>query len=301
MSERTFCSDESLARDEPLYGTASTVRRWICVEQSGAWGRKALQDNGMGPEASATLREIGRAARARVLLIRKHGRYEQRGHRVRVAFSGRAEQWLEALSFERTADLLAHDFSPLRKGNSVGGERLDHLELLVCTHGKHDPCCAKKGRAIAAALDPELRGRTWETSHIGGDRFAGNLLALPLGVYYGRVEPAQAVRLARRLDEGKLDLPHYRGRSSYPFAAQAAEWLVRQKLSLLALGDVTLEDHGENTGKGDAIAISTFRLSDGKRVRVTVEETAAAPAKLTCHAGALHRAPRYELRDLTEL
>lgn len=301
MSERTFCSDASLARDEPLYGTASTVRRWICVEQSGAWGRKALADNGMGPQASAELQKKGRAAGARVLLIRKHGRYEQSGHRVRVAFSGRGKRWLEALRFETTEDLLAHDFAPLRRGRSVGGERLDHLELLVCTHGKHDPCCAKKGRAVAAALDPELRERTWETSHIGGDRFAGNLLALPLGVYYGRVEPAQAVRLAKRLGEGKLDLPHYRGRSSYPFAAQAAEWLVRQKLSLFAFDALTLEEHAENTGHDDAIAISTFRLSDGQRVRATVEETAAASAKLTCHADSEHRAPHYELRTLEEL
>ncbi len=301
MSERSFCSDESLARDEPLYGTASTVRRWIAVEQSGPWGEKALADNRMGAEASAALQAIGRRAGARVLLIRKHGRYEQRGHRVRVAFTGRGGRWLEALTFAGTADLLAHDFSPLRKGRSVGGERLDHVELFVCTHGKHDPCCARKGRAVAAALDPELRDRVWETSHIGGDRFAGNLVALPLGVYYGRVEPAQALRLVRRLDEGKVDLAHYRGRSSYPFAAQAAEWLVRQKLSLLTLDALTLEDHAVNVDHADAHTLTTFRLADGRRFLATVEETAAAPAKLTCHASDEHRAPRYRLRELTEL
>jgi len=300
MSERTFCSDESLARDEPLYGTASTVRRWLCVEQSGPWGRNALADNRMGREASVALQTTGRAIGARVLLIRKHGRYEQRGHRVRVAFSDRSRQWLEALAFERTEDLLAHDFSPLRKGQSVGGERLDQTELFVCTHGKHDPCCARKGRAIAAALDDELRDRVWETSHIGGDRFAGNLVALPLGVYYGRVEPAQALRVVRRLDEGKLDLTHYRGRSSYPFAAQAAEWLVRQKLSLRRFDDLALEEHAKGRSQR-ASTTSTFRLADGRRVRATVEETAAAPARLTCHADRDHRAPRYELRDLTEL
>lgn len=301
MSERSFCSDESAARDEPLHGTASTVRRWIAVEQSGPWGPNALRESRLGPDASDALRALGRAAGARVLLIRRHGRYEQSGHQVRVAFTGRDRRWLEALHFESTDALLAHDFGALRRGRSVGGERLDHVELFVCTHGKHDPCCARKGRAIAEALDSERRDRTWETSHIGGDRFAGNLLALPFGIYYGRVEPAQALRLAKRLDEGLLDLSHYRGRSSYPFAAQAAEWLVRQKLSLHAFGALTLEDHAENTDAADAVSVSTFRLSDGSRVQATVEETAAAAAKLTCHATAEHRAPRYELRQLTEL
>lgn len=301
MSERRFCSDESAAREEPLHGTASTVRRWIGVEQCGPWGPDALKDSRLGAEASAELRALGRAAGARVLLIRKHGRYAQRGHRVRVAFTGRERRWLEGLRFESTEALLAHDFTPLRRGRSVGGERLSHVELFVCTHGKHDPCCARKGRAVAEALDGALRDRVWETSHIGGDRFAGNLLALPLGVYYGRVEPAQALRLARRLDRGLLDLAHYRGRSAYPFAAQAAEWLVRQKLNVFAMDALTLEAHAENTDHDDAVTISTFRLEGGRRVRATLEETAAAPAKLTCHASAEHRAPRYELRDLSEV
>ncbi|MBO6937687.1 MAG: sucrase ferredoxin [Deltaproteobacteria bacterium] len=301
MSARFFCSDASVARDEPLHGTASTVRRWIGVEQSGPWGPKALQESRLGEDASARLRAVGRAVGARVLLIRRHGRYEQRGHEVRVAFTGRDRRWLEALRFETTEELLAHDFASLRRGRSVGGERLDHLELFVCTHGKHDPCCARKGRAIAEALQPELGDRVWETSHIGGDRFAGNLLALPLGVYYGRVEPAQAVRLARRLDEGLLDLAHYRGRSSYPFAAQAAEWLVREKLTLHAFDALQLTEHAENTDHDDALSVSTFRLRDGSHVRATVEETAAAPAQLTCHADAEHRAPRYALRELTEV
>ena len=32
----------------------------------------------------------------------------------------------------------------------------------------------------------------WQSSHIGGDRFAGNVVFLPEGLYYGRVEPAEA-------------------------------------------------------------------------------------------------------------
>ena len=294
MSERFFCSDASVQREENLYGTASTVQRWLLVEQSGPWGATALRDNGLGAEASRRLVALGRECRARVLLIRRHGRYEQRGHRVFAAFTGRDRSWLESLHFPDSESLLAHDFMPLRRGLSVGGEIDRQLHAFVCTHGKHDPCCAKKGRLVAHALSEGMPAATWETSHIGGDRFAGNVLFLPLGIYYGRVEAAQATRLMERLRAGKVDLAHYRGRSAYPFAAQAAEWLAREKLNLFGLDELRMETH---ESAGDCLR-TTFRLEDGERVTVDVEETASAPAQLTCHARDEHRAPSYRLRSL---
>jgi hypothetical protein len=41
-SER--CSQASEARDEPMAGTASTVRSWLLLEDPGPWGRDALRD-----------------------------------------------------------------------------------------------------------------------------------------------------------------------------------------------------------------------------------------------------------------
>ena len=63
---------------------------------------------------------------------------------------------------------------------------------LVCTHGRHDACCALRGRAVAARLAEQRPDLVWECSHIGGDRFAPNVLVLPQGLYYGRVEPSRA-------------------------------------------------------------------------------------------------------------
>jgi len=296
VSERFFCSDASVERGEPLHGTASTVQRWLLVEQSGAWGAQALRDNALGREVGARLQRLGRTLGARVLLIRRHGRYEQRGHRVFAAFTGRGSRWLERLDFADAEAILAHDFGPLRQGSSVGGVVERELHAFVCTHGKHDPCCAKKGRLIAHALADSHPETVWETSHIGGDRFAGNVLFLPLGIYYGRVEAPQATRLMNRLAAGKLDLPHYRGRTSYPFAAQAAEWLVRERLTLVGLDELRLEAH-EATDLG---VRTTFRRPDGKLVTIEVEETAAAPARLTCRANDEHRAPGWRLHSLRE-
>ena len=66
--------------------------------------------------------------------------------------------------------------------------------LLVCTHGVHDTCCALRGRPVAAALAARWPGQVWECSHVGGDRFAPNVVVLPDGFYYGNLDPETAVR-----------------------------------------------------------------------------------------------------------
>ena len=292
---QTFCREESLGRDEPLFGTASVVRRWILVERNGAWGSRALYDNRFGAQVSKRLRALAQANSARMLLVRRHGRYDQVGIRVLVAYSGRERQWIEELFFVDPAALLAHDFSPLREGEPTGGSLLEGHRYFVCTHGKHDPCCARHGRLVAHALAQEFPDATWETSHIGGDRFAANVLILPLGVYYGRVEALHAARLMRRLSDGQLDLAHYRGRSSSPFEAQAAEWLARERVLCFGVDDVRLLSFEKSQG---TVSRSRFRLRDGRIVSVEIETTTSPAVRLTCHARHEDGPAQHRLREL---
>ena len=101
-------------------------------------------------------------------------------------------------------------YDDLRELDLLGGKPAGHPLFLVCTHGKHDPCCARYGRPLYEALRDELEpDRVWQVSHVGGDRFAGNLVCLPEGLYYGRVdrETAGSVldeHLARRIHDGEL-------------------------------------------------------------------------------------------------
>src|SRR4029453_16254338 len=46
------------------------------------------------------------------------------------------------------------------------------------------------------ALRGVAPGQVWETTHLGGDRFAGNVLVLPDGFLYGHVTAATAAALA---------------------------------------------------------------------------------------------------------
>src|ERR687896_611014 len=84
---------------------------------------------------------------------------------------------------------------------------------LVCTHGSKDACCAVRGRPLAAALASIRPAETWECSHIGGDRFAPNLVCLPHSLFYGQVGPSDVAEVVSAYERGELSLPFLRGRS----------------------------------------------------------------------------------------
>src|SRR4029079_10991680 len=105
-----------------------------------------------------------------------------------------------------------------------GSEPVGRPLLIVCTHGKHDPCCARYGRPLYAALEGQADdGWVWQSSHVGGDRFAGNVVVLPEGLYFGRVEPADAWSLLDEYLAGPVDVQHSRGRACHTLSEQAAD------------------------------------------------------------------------------
>ena len=291
-----LCREKSLALDEPLLGTASVVHRWILIERDGPWGANALQKNRFEPDVQLKIQELGRLTGARLLLIRRHGKRPQTGVRVMCSYTSHAQKWLEEFHLDSIDDLFDLDLSPLKHGASVGGKAVSENRLFVCTHGKHDPCCAKYGMPVAIALDLEWPERTWETSHIGGDRFAGNVLILPLGIYYGRVQPSEAVTLIEQLDRGNLSLDHYRGQSAFAFRVQAAEWWARKEYQCLQLEDLSLVEHQESE---DDESLTKFLTRSGKTIEVRLTVGKGPARKLTCRATSTGSPPRYQVRSVT--
>ena len=84
-------------------------------------------------------------------------------------------------TFETLEDLAQIDLDAVSRGEAPDWPRLDGPLFGVCTHGRHDACCAERGRPVAAALTASHPDETWEISHMGGDRFAANMVVLPGG------------------------------------------------------------------------------------------------------------------------
>lgn len=293
MAERFRCSEASRARNEPRYGTASTVRRWILVEEPGPWGRDAVRDSRLPGGAGPALKALAQALGARVLLIRRHGRSDPAERTCLVACTTVDTSRVERFAFRTAADLLDLDWAPLVRDGPVGGDPVSRPVYLVCTNGRHDLCCAERGRRLAAALAPAVGDGLWESSHFGGDRFAGSLICLHHGLYYGQVEPERGPGIATAYAEGRIDLEHYRGRSCHPFVVQAADFFVREQEGLLGLDDLVWE---RRVGLDAGNAVVPFTDRSGRRLTATVEVRPDPEGqRLSCSALTCSHPPRYRL------
>lgn len=274
------CATQSLGREEPLAGTASTVRAFLLVENPGPWGIEAVRDSRLPEPVRRGLAGAAESARVRVLLIRRYHRPARRKHlRVFAAYADPVAPWVETTEVAAPEELLELDLTALGRGASPGLTAYDGTLLCVCTHGRHDACCAERGRPLAQALSSARPEETWECSHIGGDRFAGNVLVLPAGLYYGRVDAGSAQAVADATSAGRLDLEHLRGRSGLPMPLQAAEIALRRELDETREGAVRLRAWARQ----GAVTSATFEAG-GAAYEVEVRTTAATAERLTCRA-----------------
>jgi hypothetical protein len=244
---------------------------------------------------------LERRHRVRPLLVRRPGRPVRGPGPVRVfaAHAGLGHRWVGTRVLEDLDEVCSLDVAGLTDGPVASFD--DHAGelLLVCTHGRHDACCAERGRPVAAALAQEAPGETWEVSHIGGDRFAANVLALPTGHYYGRLEPQDAAGFAAAVRSGRLDLAHLRGRTAYPFAVQAAEVHLRRHLdeprtdAVRLLGTTRSPDRRETT--------AAFEVDGAGAWSVRVRTVRGEERMLTCRAASAACGLDQQVVDLAPL
>jgi hypothetical protein len=225
------CSALAEDLDEPMAGTTEQRVRWLLVEDRSAWGEKAVRDVlGRDLESAAKARGI------RLLLVRRR-EADPAADAVRTAVLVDTERRRMARRSIRDPSELS---VLLDAPTETFGEPFEEPIFLVCTNGRRDACCALRGRALAAAMAPEHGARTWECSHLGGHRFAGNLVCLPDGLVYGRVGPADGPRLADAFLRREVEARFLRGRAAWPPPAQAAEVALRTSLGRTGREEITL-------------------------------------------------------------
>jgi hypothetical protein len=293
------CADIARAQGESLHATASIVHSWVLLEQPGPWGRDAVNDSRLPPAVAAALEQQSTEHRFRLLLLRHTGPETAHRRRCFVAHSGRAAPWIVEGTIDDPAALLDVDFAGLRQGKPPGfGAPRSTPLYLICTNGRHDPCCARFGRPIVRALAGRFGDSVWECSHVGGDRFAGNLVCLPHALYFGGLGPEEARRVTERYAEGRIDLDHYRGRAGDPYAVQAAEFFVRRRADLDGVDDVVPVWYGKlRTG---VVQVELEGPSE-RRFEVQVGIAPAAARKLTCSSTSSEHPLAFTLLALRDL
>lgn len=284
------CSFAAELRGDPYPGTAAPATGMLLIEQPGPWGRRALVQSRLDPRIGEAVGARAVARGMRVLLIRRPGRRAATAQRAwALADCTPGRECISWGTFTDPAELLD---LPL---DGTSGEPSDEPCYLICTHGRHDACCAIRGRPVARSLERARPGQVWECSHLGGDRFAANLVALPHGLYYGRVDDGTALEVVEAHERGEVDLRTLRGRSTFASAAQAAQHHVRQRLGELAINALT---------PVRVVALHHARWEvhldhAGERLVVTLHTDAAGPAAmLTCAATHAAHPPVFVIEDV---
>jgi hypothetical protein len=275
MSAKERCAPAAELRGDQLHGTAAPARFFVLVEQPGAWGRNAVGDWQRDHPARTDLLRRTHEAGARLLLVRRLHREPGEPRRwalVDVRPGSEATRWG---TFEDDRELGGLD------PREPTGQPSSDPVLLVCTHGRRDACCAQRGWPVAAALTEAHPDRVWQCSHVGGDRFAANVVILPQGLYYGRLTAARALEVVRGHLDGRVAVGSLRGRSCFVPAVQAAQHYAREALGLDAIDAVRPL---ELDRRGDGVVAVRLATEEGE-ARVLVREGISPPIeRLTCGA-----------------
>jgi hypothetical protein len=285
MIQQTFyCSELSRDAGEKVFGTASTGEVWLLVEYPFPWGAHALESSALSPAVKSHLaRLLKTIPRSRLLFIKQHTRPDG-DFNLFVVRAREQRPYVVELTLSDYEDLRRVNVSAIAAGDSTeGGVLMRDPLYLVCTHGRRDKCCAKFGYALYKSLREREGASVWQSSHVGGDRFAANLVCFPHGLFYARVTGEVGARIMAEYARGRIMLENYRGRACYSHQLQAAEHFVRAESGIAGLGEL------QHAG-GARISEASWRFrfhapTEGKIYEAQVASRASEYENfITCHS-----------------
>jgi hypothetical protein len=290
--KEAFCSVLARQAGEPIFGTATEVKFWLLLEYREPWRAKAEDDNDLPARIQSFLTEQLTAIPDSRLLFVKQQHPVREELKVFAVSTDESAPALYEFELESYDDLLALDFTGI---GAVSSRRREEPLFLACTNTKRDKCCAKFGIPAFQALQESQGEAAWQCSHIGGHRYAPNILFLPHSVNYGFLSPEEIGPAAVTYRDGRLyDLDHYRGRTYYAPHVQAADYFLRQELSLYDLAAVRLRS-------AELVAKDTWRVrfdipatGEGHQLEL-ISRVTEEPRLTSCSPSILEPVPRYQL------
>ena len=218
-----FCSDNSRKLGEEIIGTASNCETYILIECSPPWHTQALNSR-LIPDNLRQLIADTKSTRISVtfLLIANdisHKKYETTliiYQKKSGISNGFRQQEFKLDNIEQVATTVRKLL--WSKLSDVEPEIPRKRDILICTHGSHDQCCARYGNRLYFYLKDKLipnlgleNIRLWRSSHFGGHRFAPTMIDLPEGRYYGNISAELCPSILTRKGDIKVLRQIYRG------------------------------------------------------------------------------------------
>jgi hypothetical protein len=203
---------------------------------------------------------------------------------------------VELDALEAWAGELRIDFDQAGRPSGRGWQAEAEPIYLVCTHGKRDACCAKRGLPLFAALNELGPGRVWQSTHLGGHRFAPTFTALPAGTSYGRIPADGVPSLFEAIEAGGLgDTGLLRGRCDLQRDEQVAFGHLLRQLGEAASSSSSALQLEAREGRAQR-----WRLGD-RRFEVECALTEPLTLLASCSDDAPKAVERWSVRRFAEL
>jgi hypothetical protein len=298
----SMCSERSRSRGERMFGSVGQQDAALLLEYPWPFGKSCVSCDRL-PEAfkerileeRRRSRETGTGLRLSVAMLRQRSRPLSGEIAFWIALPDACDPVLYEFRLDSYEELIAFDI-PGVVARASAYDRYIRTEplFIACTNGRKDPCCARYGMRAYNALVQQVGHLAWQSTHIGGCRFAGNVVCFPHGIYYGHVDPDDVAPILEEYRRQRLYLEKYRGRLSLSLEADVAEYCLRLETGIRELAQFRLVDVQHQTE--DRWSARFVSRSTGKIHRVEVVRTRADYEDyLSCQATEQQRPPQYRL------
>jgi len=238
MSESKFCSTLCQQSGEPLAGTAPFAEHIVFITwPKKFWEYEALESKGGFPTGlKKWMKEKSKICGK--ISIRLASRAELGNDKVEI-FIYPGKKYFSNVLPKEIPEILELNFQPNISSNLSYG-KFENDQIFICTHGRHDKCCAKFGQKLADQMryfiqKQNLPIEVWESSHLGGHRFAATMIDFPSGRVYGRMTPYEIPKFLESRKRGLIYSSAYRGSLFLQELEQVAEAHIQHFCSIKQL------------------------------------------------------------------
>ena len=191
-----FCADHSREIQEDVIGSATNHQTYILVECPTPWVSEAFNSKWVPDNLRILVADVKRAKLSIHFLLIANDETHREEQTTLLIYqqekglsNGYRKQEFKLPNIEQVAGVVRKWLTGVSVDDEIASNPT--RDILVCTHGSHDQCCAKYGNpfyfhAQNTIFDLQLNHlRIWRSSHFGGHRFAPTAIDFPQGRYYG--------------------------------------------------------------------------------------------------------------------
>jgi hypothetical protein len=241
-TQPTTCSMLSRQVQEQIFGTATRSNVWLLLEYPHPMGAKAFEESNIPEPTKQYLNSIKNSIPGTRIQLIKRPSTHSRDITFFLALTRESLPLLFEFHLDNYEDLPDLNLAAAFSEDGLKEHIRNRPLFLICTNGKRDPCCAQWGLPLYKGLSKINPDSIWQTSHVGGHRFAPNMVCFPHGICYGRADHQRAQILIDAYQQQQILLENFRGRSTYPPEVQAAEYYMRKKTGNLSIDAFKLKN-----------------------------------------------------------